>query len=117
VGIDVECVRAHRDYGEIARWFFSPSEVDHLASVPMHLYAESFIRCWTRKEAYLKARGDGFSVPVDEGHVPAPGSSDVVQADGWSFHTLRPAPGYIGALAIGGSGWRVSRWQWEMRPD
>jgi 4'-phosphopantetheinyl transferase len=83
----------------------------------MHLYAEDFARCWTRREAYLKARGDGFASPPDELPIPPASSEsagDVVDNGGWSFHTLRPAPGYIGALAIQGSDWRLSQWRWEL---
>jgi 4'-phosphopantetheinyl transferase len=111
----------------MARCFFSGAEIDKLMALPSHLYAEAFFSCWTKKEAYLKACGEGlaiplngFSVPVttDPAHAPADlyvASNDIVPAKRWSLHTLQPAPGYIGALAIEGSGWRLSQWQWKMR--
>jgi 4'-phosphopantetheinyl transferase len=124
VGVDLECIRAQCDYAEIARHFFSTVEVDQLHALPSHLYAEAFFNCWTKKEAYLKARGEGLSIPLNSFSVPlttdpaltcvdlyrAP--SDNVPAKRWSLCTLQPAPGYIGALAIGGSGWRLRQWQW-----
>ena len=126
VGVDLEYIRAQSDYDEIARRFFSAAEVDQLmALLPDHLYAEAFLGCWTKKEAYLKARGEGlatspdsFSVPLTTGPAPAAvdfraGSSGIVPS--WSLYTLQPAPGYIGALAIEGSGWRLSQWQWTPR--
>ncbi|TMQ62319.1 MAG: 4'-phosphopantetheinyl transferase superfamily protein [Candidatus Eisenbacteria bacterium] len=128
VGVDLEYIRAQSDYAELARYFFSAAEVDQLSALPDHLYAEAFISCWTKKEAYVKARGRGLALPLQSFTVPlttdpAQGpatlqaaSNDIDQAIRWSVHTLRPALGYIGALAIQGCGWRLSQWQWKMRP-
>jgi len=116
VGVDVEYVRAQPDHAEIARHFFSPAEIKALTDLPGHLHAAAFFDCWTKKEAYLKARGEGlalslkgFSVPLATGPAQAP-----VDVHGWSIHTLRPAPGYAGALAIAGTGWRLRESQWTM---
>src|SRR5207245_10576434 len=65
IGIDIEYIRAQSDYAEIVRGFFSAAEVDQLSVLPNHLYAEAFIGCWTKKEAYLKARGDGLAIPLN----------------------------------------------------
>jgi 4'-phosphopantetheinyl transferase len=126
VGVDLEYVRAQSDYADIARHFFSPAEVDHLNAIPSHLYAEAFFSCWTKKEAYLKACGQGlamplnsFSVPVttDPAHAPVDlNEPSDIPAKRWSLFTLQPAPGYIGALAIEGSGWHLRQWQWQL-PD
>jgi 4'-phosphopantetheinyl transferase len=124
VGVDLECIRAQCDYAEIARRFFSAVEIDHLHALPSHLYAEAFFNCWTKKEAYLKARGEGLSIPLNSfsvplttnpAHTPADlyrAPHDSVPASRCSLYTLQPAPGYIGALAIEGSGWRLRQWQW-----
>jgi 4'-phosphopantetheinyl transferase len=125
VGVDLEYVRAQSDYADIARHFFSPAEVDQLNAIPCHLYAEAFFSCWTKKEAYLKARGNGlamslnsFSVPVTTDPADAPVDLCVASSDfpakRWSLYTLQPAPGYIGALAIEGSGWRLRQRQWQL---
>jgi len=126
VGVDVEYIRAQSDYADIARHFFSAAEVDYLIALPSHLYAEAFLSCWTKKEAYLKACGEGLAIPLNSFSVPrttdrAPtpedlcvASKDIVPANRWSLYILRPAPGYAGALAIEGSGWRLSQWQWRM---
>ena len=107
VGVDVERVRAGADYAEIAKRFFSTEEVDELNRVPGHLHAEAFLGCWTRKEAYMKARGEGFAIP--------PESFSAAHLDGaWSLHALQPGPGYVGALAIERKGWRLR--QWHGRP-
>lgn len=127
VGIDLEYLREQSDYPDIARYFFSAAEADQLSELPNPLYADAFIACWTKKEACLKACGDGLTIPLNSFSVPLTtdpahrpvdiyvASNDSVPAKRWSLYTLRPAPGYIGALAIEGSGWRLSQWQWEMR--
>ena len=125
VGVDLEYIRAQSDYADIARHFFSAAEVDDLIALPSHLHAEAFFSCWTKKEAYLKACGEGFSVPLngfsvpltsDPAHTPIDlhvASKDIVPAKRWSLYTLRPAPGYAGALAIEGTGWRLRQCQWK----
>jgi 4'-phosphopantetheinyl transferase len=124
VGVDLECIRAQPDYAEIARRFFSKAEVDQLNELPSHLHAQAFFSCWTKKEAYVKARGEGLTIPLtsfsvplttDPAHAPvdlAGALNDGAPARQWSLYTLQPAPGYVGALAIEGSDWRLSQWQW-----
>jgi 4'-phosphopantetheinyl transferase len=126
VGVDVEYCRSHSDYAEIARQHFSATEVDQLNALPEPLRAEAFLACWTKKEAYVKARGRGLAMPLNGFTVPlttdpAQGPATVVapndtgRAVRWTIHTLRPAPGFIGALAVQGGGWRLSQWQWRMQ--
>ena len=126
VGVDLEYIRAQSDYADIARRFFSTAEVDYLTALPSHIYAEAFFSCWTKKEAYLKACGEGLAIPLssfsvplttDPAHAPVAryvASKDIVPATRWSFYTLRPAPGYAGALVIEGTGRRLRQWQWKM---
>jgi 4'-phosphopantetheinyl transferase len=117
VGVDLEYIRAESDYAEIARRFFSAAEVDHLMALPSQLYAEAFFRCWTKKEAYLKACGEGLAIPLNSFSVPLttdPPAHAPVDLHGWSLYTLRPGPGYAGALAIEGTGWRLRQWQWKI---
>ena len=125
VGIDLEYIRAQSDDAEVARRFFSAAEVDGLHTLPSHLYAEAFFSCWTKKEASLKACGEGLAIPLDSFSVPLTtdpaqrpvdvyvASDNIVPARRWSLYTLQPAPGYIGALAIEGSGWRLRHWHWQ----
>src|SRR5262245_31572463 len=124
VGVDLEYIRAHPDHVEIARHFFSAAEADQLTTLPNHLYTEAFFGCWTKKEAYLKGCGQGLAIPLtsfsvplttDPEHSPVDfqlASHEFVPTRGWSFYTLHPAPGYLGAVAIEGSGWRLSERQW-----
>src|SRR5882672_10062778 len=126
VGVDLEYIRAQSDYADIALRFFSAAEVDHLNALPNHLYAEAFFSCWTKKEACLKACGEGLAIPLnsfsvplttDAAHTPVElsvASKGIVAARRWSIYTLRPAPGYAGALAVEGIGWRLRLCQWKM---
>nr|VFJ94155.1 MAG: phosphopantetheine--protein transferase domain-containing protein [Candidatus Kentron sp. LFY] len=70
VGIDVEWMQRKVDDSErIVERFFSPREVQVLSGVPEHVRKEAFLGCWTRKEAYIKARGKGLSIPLNEFEV------------------------------------------------
>ena len=82
---------------------------------------EAFFACWTRKEAYLKARGDGLSLPLDQFDVSLmPGEPAVLlstkwdpqEASRWSLQELRPDLGYAAALAVEGHYWQFKCWQW-----
>jgi 4'-phosphopantetheinyl transferase len=105
VGVDLEYIRMQSDYPEIARRFFSAAEVDSLSGLQSDAYAVAFLNCWTKKEAYVKARGEGLTMPLN----------DDDSATRWSRYTFQPAPGYAGAVAIEGSGWRLRHGQWTIR--
>ncbi|MEE8583757.1 MAG: 4'-phosphopantetheinyl transferase superfamily protein [Acidobacteriota bacterium] len=115
-GIDVEFLRPMPDAASIAERFFSAREHEELIQLPDSLVREGFFNCWTRKEAYLKATGDGLSKPLDQFDVTLiPGQparmllldGDAQEAARWSYHHFVPAPEYIGALAIFGKGFRI----------
>lgn len=119
VGVDVEHVRAIPEAERIAAHYFSACERATLAQLPPERRQEAFIACWTLKEAYVKAIGQGLSYPLDRFDVaPAPDRSpvflrihgDPAEATQWSLMRLTPAPGFIGALAVRGHGWRLCCW-------
>ena len=121
VGIDLERIRFDLEVVEIAERFFSRREAAMLRTLPMAAQRQAFFRCWTRKEAYIKARGEGLSLPLDQFDVSlAPGEpaavlgtqGDPSEASRWSLEELSPAPGYAAALAAEGHGWRLACWQW-----
>jgi 4'-phosphopantetheinyl transferase len=109
IGLDVEEVRHMPDIEQIARQYFCGEEASQLLSVAGEKQQqEAFFRCWTRKESYIKATGDGLSVPLDQFQVtllsgsPARlvrigASTDAASA--WTLQHLEPAPGYVGAVA------------------
>lgn len=121
IGIDVERVRSDLADEGIAERFFSPREVAELRGLPKHLRGKAFFACWTRKEAYIKARGEGLTFPLDQFEVSlVPGGTaallttrpDAEEASHWSLRHLDPAPGYVGALAVAGRDCRLRCWQW-----
>ena len=83
---------------------------------------QAFFTCWTRKEAYIKAKGGGLSIPLDQFEVSlAPGepaalkqtSRDPAEARRWRMQELSPGPGYEAALCVEGQDWQLSSWQWS----
>ena len=65
VGLDIEFVRDNFNCLEIARRFFSPSEIRTLSALASKLQVAAFFNCWTRKEAFIKALGEGLSYSLD----------------------------------------------------
>jgi 4'-phosphopantetheinyl transferase len=121
IGIDIERVRTDLEFQQIAEQFFSPQEFAVLSALPSTIQAEAFFACWTRKEAYLKARGEGLSLSLNQFDVSlAPGepaallsaNGDPQETSRWSLHELDPGPGYVAALAVEGHSWQLKCWQW-----
>lgn len=115
VGIDLEYVRPIPHLQQIAASFFSAREVATLSSLPPSQQQEAFYLCWTSKEAYVKAKGLGLAQPLDQLDVSlVPGkSARLLRVEGrpeetsrWSPRWLRPAPGYMAALAVEGQDWQ-----------
>ena len=117
VGVDVELVRPDFAGEKIAERFFSPQEVMELRSLPAAARDEGFFLCWTRKEAYIKARGEGLQIPLKSFHVSlTPGEPARLHADDssrWSLRSLRPEEQYVGAVVGEGQGWKLRGWEWK----
>jgi 4'-phosphopantetheinyl transferase len=71
VGVDVEVMKPERPMDALARRFFAPAEAETLAALPPEWYTRGFYRCWTAKEAYVKALGKGLHLPLDSFSVDA----------------------------------------------
>jgi 4'-phosphopantetheinyl transferase len=119
IGVDVEFLREMSDCEQIAERFFSASERQALREIPFPGKQEAFFNCWTRKEAYLKAVGEGLAAPLDSFDVTlALGDpprmltleGDPERAARWFLHHLRPAADYLGAVAIERGDWVVRTW-------
>lgn len=112
VGIDVENVRGMRDFAQVASDYFCLEETLELLAIDDEESSiEAFYRCWTRKEAYVKAVGDGLRVPLDQFQVTLSAEEparfvhigrDSTAASRWTLEHLEPAPGYVAALAYPG---------------
>lgn len=109
LGVDVENLTTRQVSGGIAEHFFSPAEVAELATVPIERRQDRFFEYWTFKEAYIKARGMGLSIPLDRFsfHFPderqvrlsiEPDLGDV--AERWRFWQFRPTGDYLLALCV-----------------
>jgi len=121
VGVDLECMRGDLDHQRLAERFFSPREVSMLGLLPSDLRQEAFFACWTRKEAYIKAKGEGLSLDLQSFDVVfAPSQpaavlrieTDPREARRWWLTELHAPPGYVAALAVEGKACKVKYWQW-----
>jgi 4'-phosphopantetheinyl transferase len=109
IGVDVERVRAQSDVLKLAERFFSARERHDLRSLSGDELHAAFFRCWTRKEAYIKAKGDGLSLPLHEFDVSiAPNQTQALLAtrpDGseakrWGISDVAVPSGYAAAVAV-----------------
>jgi 4'-phosphopantetheinyl transferase len=116
VGVDVEQIRYNFEHEALAKRFFSPAEQQALAALPSSEQCAGFFRCWTRKEAYIKAHGTGLSLPLDGFDVSlVPGEQnallatrpDAAEANRWSLCEVRGGQGYEAALCVRGQDWRL----------
>jgi 4'-phosphopantetheinyl transferase len=118
VGVDVERVRALDDADDLAARYFTSRENARLRSLPSHERIEGFFRCWTLKEAFIKATGEGLARPLDSIDIDmdqACGSRLLIvneqqEAIGWALLSLTPEPGYVGAVAVEGDCWIMRCW-------
>jgi len=122
IGVDVEQVRADFASDDIARRFFSPLEVGVLCELPEDDRVAAFFRCWTRKEAYIKATGRGMSQPLDGFDVTLRSEDDVAllrTEDGsherWRLLDIAVGAGYAGALAVEKPAGNIRYWDGDDR--
>ena len=109
IGVDVERVREDLIPRDIAARFFSPAEQKALFSLPEAEQREAFFRCWTRKEAFLKARGHGLSFPLAgfdvsigaaEAEVRLTTRPDPAEAQNWQILPVPAPEGCAAAVAV-----------------
>jgi 4'-phosphopantetheinyl transferase len=121
LGVDVERIRANVDVQQVARVAFAPAEAAELLALPATLRLQAFFACWTRKEAYIKARGEGLSLPGDQFQVSlAPGAPpkllrtqwNLNEASHWSLYDLEAGQEYAAALAVKGHDCSVTYLEW-----
>lgn len=122
VGVDVEFQRPIEDEQGIADRFFSARESQGLRGLPQPERSAAFYRIWTRKEAWLKATGEGISESLPEVEVSFHDNEparmvrlfgDEQAAAQWGLWDLRVADGFSGAVALPAPTARIRCWQWE----
>ena len=108
VGVDVEHVAPLPELDRIVAGRFAPCEAAELERLPGPLRLEAFYRCWTRKEAYLKATGAGLTglggVAVSAGERPQIRALDSDDPAAWAMRDVRVGTGLVGSVAVRGHG-------------
>jgi 4'-phosphopantetheinyl transferase len=116
LGVDIEHIRHGFETQSVAQRFFSLAEREALARIPPEISHEAFFHCWTRKEAFVKAKGDGLFLPLDQFDVSlVPGQPaqlletrpDLEERHRWSLCALEVGAQYTGALVVQGTAIRV----------
>jgi 4'-phosphopantetheinyl transferase len=106
IGIDAEKIRPGFAGEGIAQRHFSASEQQELAEVPEEIRDTAFFLCWTRKEAYIKAHGDGLQIPLDSFDVSlTPGQPVQLRSadcDRWSMRSFIPAAEFVATIVVEG---------------
>jgi 4'-phosphopantetheinyl transferase len=123
IGVDIEQVRPMPDFAAIASGYFSAIEMRAIAALPEADRLRGFFKCWTRKEAFMKATGDGmaialdgFSVSLDDAEPSiAISDSRLPHGDAWTVTGLSLLPECEAAVAVQGSAMRVSAWRDPVR--
>jgi 4'-phosphopantetheinyl transferase len=119
IGVDLEVVRPRDNVMDLAQRFFAREEVAALAEVPPEEKQLAFFLCWTRKEAFLKAGGEGLARPLDQFTVTlTPGeparltwvATDPVEAARWTLRSLTPQSNLVACVALRAHGWSVLCW-------
>lgn len=117
IGVDIEYIRPEFPDEEIAQRFFSAVEIKRLRALPVEARPQAFFDCWTRKEAFIKAKGLGLSLPLDQFDVtldPAEPAAllrtgwDENEAEHWSLRGIGTAPGYAAAVAVRAHDWQLT---------
>jgi 4'-phosphopantetheinyl transferase len=121
VGVDVEKIRLDIELERLAKRFFSADEAEDLMALESDLRLPAFFRCWTRKEAYIKAHGRGLSIPLSQFRVslepevpPAllANWDDPQETSRWFLHDIDLGEEYLGALAVEGKQKQIRYWSY-----
>lgn len=120
LGVDVEEILPMAENDErLSRSWLSELELSEMSTMDAPARTQAFYSLWTRREAYLKARGEGLSLPPEcvevsgESELPLEALSESESSRVCSLRNLEIGPGYAAALAVEGHGWRLSRWEYR----
>ena len=125
IGVDVECIRTIKDADGLVARFFSSRENALFQKLSDDQKPGAFFNLWTRKEALLKATGEGIAGPLSEVEVSfLPGEparllaigGDPEKAAQWTLRELKPAAGFIGALAAPSRDIHLREWRFSDTP-
>jgi 4'-phosphopantetheinyl transferase len=125
IGVDIEFINHEFTSDEIAQRFFAPGEVSRLRAMPQMERPAAFFSCWTRKEAYIKAVGQGLSLPLDSFEVAFGAGvepsllrveTSSEEAARWSMYNIPAAKGYAAAVLVEGKDHKLEyrEWDWKL---
>jgi 4'-phosphopantetheinyl transferase len=126
LGVDIEYIRRVIEFEDIARRFFSKEESKLVLNAPRNEIPLYFYSCWTRKEAFIKALGDGLSFPLDQFEVSCkPGTMpqllktnwNPAEVEKWSLWSFQRDEAYTGAIALRGPKKIISYYTWDHKRD
>jgi 4'-phosphopantetheinyl transferase len=118
IGADVEHVEARRSSLDIAERYFAPDESSELKSLPAERQTDRFFHYWTLKESYIKARGKGLAIPLEDFAFDFAGERGLsvrfepsLQDDAttWAFWLCRPSTEHVAAVCVAAHGDRPPR--------
>ena len=102
VGIDLEQIRTDGECGEIARRYFTGAELEELEATPKEIQSEAFFRGWTRKEAYVKALGQGLSTSLSSFEIGLTDQDTQLRSDSdnvrWVVKSFVPQENFVGSV-------------------
>jgi 4'-phosphopantetheinyl transferase len=105
LGLDIERIRPIPDLLRVANSICTPTELATLKSLPAEQQNKTFLQCWSRKEAFIKALGRGLSYPLDEICASSDGPVQLLNAQpeqteltDWHFLSWEPGAEYLGAI-------------------
>ena len=116
IGIDVELVKEDYAFEDVAARFFTAEELAAFRALPVHLQRQGFFKCWTSKEAFLKAKGTGLSGKLDEVEITLSSEQRVLinaSVAGWTLSEVNPENNYEAALVIEGGAMPIECYRWE----
>lgn len=120
LGVDVEYIKTDFEVMEIADNFFATDEIENLKEIEKELQFEAFYRCWTRKEAFIKAKGSGLSFPLADFSVSIGEKAELLatrwdenEKNEWILSSFMPKNGYVGALAVHGLVKTIKYHEWK----
>jgi 4'-phosphopantetheinyl transferase len=123
IGADVEYIRPIPEADDIVGNYFSPNEITVFSALPASEKPAAFFRCWTRKEAYIKACGDGLSIPLDSFDVTlAPRQparllrveGNPAEVERWALLDVPVVENYAAALCVEGKSAEIACWDWTI---
>lgn len=106
LGVDIECLNRDIDWRGLASRFFTHSESTALQQLPVSSRNRAFFACWTRKEAIIKATGDGLSLPLDQFEVTVEPDAEprilaaaTLRIADWTLYTADVGNAYVATVA------------------